>query len=133
MFRDVSKVARTGATDQSPKEPVKPIPGDALKPQGNACETLTPEVYRRRLEEQKKYYEPKPGTRSMDNGLQDPPTMPPVVTICPKTHAIPERTAEGHFFFEDFPEFKPNLSPQQVIQAGSFGGTYFRDISSAVT
>ena len=30
-------------------------------------------------------------------------------------------------------DFKPNLSPKQVIQMGSFGGTYFRDIYSSVT
>ena len=35
--------------------------------------------------------------------------------------------------FKDYPEFKPNLSPQQVIKMGSFGGTYFRPIYSSVT
>ena len=35
--------------------------------------------------------------------------------------------------FKDFPEFKPNLSPQQVLKMGSFGGTYFRPIYSSVT
>ena len=31
------------------------------------------------------------------------------------------------------PDFKPNLSPKEVLQAGSFGGGYFRDITSSVT
>ncbi len=30
-------------------------------------------------------------------------------------------------------EFRPNLSPKQVIRMGSFGGTYFRPIKSSVT
>jgi len=30
-------------------------------------------------------------------------------------------------------QFRPNRSPKEVIQAGAFGGTYFRDISSKAT
>ncbi len=33
--------------------------------------------------------------------------------------------------FSDYPEFRPNLTPGEVINLGSFGGTYFRDIFSA--
>ena len=35
--------------------------------------------------------------------------------------------------FEDHPEFRPNLTPKQVLQSGSFGGTYYRNIHSSVT
>lgn len=35
--------------------------------------------------------------------------------------------------FEDYPEFRPNLTPKQIFQLGSFGGTYWRPIYSSVT
>jgi hypothetical protein len=35
--------------------------------------------------------------------------------------------------FKDHPEFKPNLSPEQILKMGAFGGTYFRPIYSSVT
>ena len=34
--------------------------------------------------------------------------------------------------FPDFPAFRPNLTPAEVIQLGSFGGTYFRPIYSSI-
>jgi hypothetical protein len=45
---------------------------------------------------------------------------------------LPGRREDGSFIFEDFPEFLPNRSPQEILQAGSFGGTYFRPIKSSV-
>ena len=35
--------------------------------------------------------------------------------------------------FKDFPQFTPNVTPKDVLREGSFGGTYFRPIKSAVT
>ena len=35
--------------------------------------------------------------------------------------------------FEDYPQFKPNLTPRQIFKLGSFGGTYWRPIYSRVT
>jgi hypothetical protein len=35
--------------------------------------------------------------------------------------------------FKDQPDFRPNLTPAEVLQMGSFGGTYFRPIRSGVT
>ena len=51
----------------------------------------------------------------------------------PKKLIKPTRNSEGVFIFEDEPTFRPNMSPKEVIQAGSFGGTYFRPIRSGVT
>ena len=30
--------------------------------------------------------------------------------------------------FKDHPEFTPNLTPRQIFEYGSFGGSYFRDL-----
>jgi hypothetical protein len=38
-----------------------------------------------------------------------------------------------YYHFEDYPDFKPNLSPQEIFQLGSFGGTYWRPIHSSIT
>jgi len=38
----------------------------------------------------------------------------------------------NHIHFSDHPDFKPNLSPKDVLQKGSFGGTYYRPIYSQV-
>lgn len=35
--------------------------------------------------------------------------------------------------FKDYPEFRPNLTPREIFKLGSFGGTYWRPISSAIT
>ena len=39
----------------------------------------------------------------------------------------------GELIFEDFPQFKPNLTPKEIFSRGSFGGTYWRPIFSKVT
>ena len=35
--------------------------------------------------------------------------------------------------FNDYPEFTPNLTPEQMFRLGSFGGTYWRPIHSKIT
>ena len=42
------------------------------------------------------------------------------------------RKKNNRYYFADYPEFKPNLSPREMFQLGSFGGTYWRPIKSAV-
>mmetsp|Transcript_5852 Transcript_5852/g.11740 ORF Transcript_5852/g.11740 Transcript_5852/m.11740 type:complete len:347 (+) Transcript_5852:58-1098(+) len=67
---------------------------------------------------------------------KDPAIMPTFVPvkISRVTADAPTRDEEtGNFIFEDYPEFMPNRSPEQVLRGGSFGGTYFRNIISAVT
>ena len=67
---------------------------------------------------------------------KDPPMLPPAgvaVTGEIGSAPAPKRDAKtGRFSFSDHPEFKPNLSPEEVLRRGSFGGTYFRTIDSAV-
>jgi hypothetical protein len=43
------------------------------------------------------------------------------------------RDAEGRVIFEDWPDFTPNLTPREIFQSGSFGGSYWRPIRSSVT
>jgi hypothetical protein len=40
---------------------------------------------------------------------------------------------DGTIHFSDAPRFKPNLTPEEVLRQGSFGGYYFRPIASNVT
>ncbi|XP_041462574.1 uncharacterized protein LOC121413715 [Lytechinus variegatus] len=49
------------------------------------------------------------------------------------TESLPKRNAKGELVFQDYPEMRPNMTPKEVLQAGSFGGTYFRPIKSSVT
>lgn len=44
-----------------------------------------------------------------------------------------KRNSKNELIFKDFPEFRPNLTPREIFKMGSFGGTYWRPIHSAVT
>lgn len=47
---------------------------------------------------------------------------------------LPKRDPQtGNLIFPDYPAFTPNLAPKEVMQKGSFGGTYFRPIYSGIT
>ena len=46
---------------------------------------------------------------------------------------IVQRDKQGKLIFPEFADFKPNMTPKEVLQSGSFGGTYFRPIFSSVT
>jgi hypothetical protein len=49
-----------------------------------------------------------------------------------KKQSLPKRK-NGRLVFPAFPSFIPNLTPKQILQMGSFGGTYFRPIYSSIT
>mmetsp|Transcript_40068 Transcript_40068/g.125429 ORF Transcript_40068/g.125429 Transcript_40068/m.125429 type:complete len:315 (-) Transcript_40068:940-1884(-) len=65
---------------------------------------------------------------------KDPPVLPvDDAAELPRCEAAVKRDAKSREFkFPDHPEFRPNLSPEEVLRMGSFGGTYFRSIDSAV-
>jgi hypothetical protein len=42
-------------------------------------------------------------------------------------------TKQKKIYFSDYPEFTPNLTPKEIFQLGSFGGTYWRPIYSGIT
>lgn len=93
-------------------------------------------AYRSRLVSQKK------------DLYKDPPVLPPpCVTVEERFVSLPTRedgkkNNSGEFTFvcgEDtsianlLKDFKPNRSPEEILRAGAFGGTYFRPIVSSVT
>jgi hypothetical protein len=53
--------------------------------------------------------------------------------VRPDTAPLPRRRDDGTLSFAGHPDFTPNLAPYQVLQLGSFGGTYWRRIRSGVT
>jgi len=68
--------------------------------------------------------------------FKDPPVLPPTkIDVGTTQFGLPKRDPKSGVLF--FPgvtkEFTPNQSPEQVLRGGSFGGTYFRPIHSAVT
>jgi hypothetical protein len=58
---------------------------------------------------------------------------PTNISISQTTAPLPKRNKEdGSLKFTDYPTFRPNQTPREVIEAGSFGGCYFRPIVSAM-
>lgn len=49
------------------------------------------------------------------------------------TQPEPIRNVDGDFHFKDEARFRPNVSPEEIIRQGSFGGGYWRVIKSKKT
>lgn len=64
---------------------------------------------------------------------KNPPVLPPRVQVYEERKAAPKRNKNGELIFSDHKDFRPNLTPEEVLRAGAFGGTYFRSIVSGVT
>ena len=66
---------------------------------------------------------------------KDPPVLPVAgaVEVYDEVAPAPTRASNGDFSFKGHSDFKPNVSPEEVLRGGAFGGTYFRTITSAVT
>lgn len=45
----------------------------------------------------------------------------------------PKKNENGEIVFQDYPDFRPNVTPKDMIKAGIIGGGYYRPIHSAIT
>lgn len=63
----------------------------------------------------------------------DPKSVPgPEASVFDEKKELPTRRSNGVLVFKDYKSFQPNKTPREVIEAGAFGGCYFRPIESSV-
>jgi hypothetical protein len=122
----------TSWKEAAKQESTKQEPNEKEEDTGENALPKSVAVYRARLTCQKK------------DMYKDPPVLPPQsITIETSMCPLPKRDkATGSLTFQVGQEndvkkllkdFCPNRTPEEVLRAGSFGGTYFRPIASAVT
>lgn len=122
------------AADAESKTQKKKQDGGDADGDGGAAEGLPSSIptYKSRLVRQQK------------DLYKDPPALPPPkVIIEPAQCPLPKRDKKTGFLTflcgenKDISsllkDFHPNRTPEEIMRAGSFGGTYFRPIVSAVT
>ena len=74
--------------------------------------------------------EPSTSKRKTNDEPKDTNAKNPKIDL---TATVPHKNNNGQVAFTDWSDFRPNKTPAEVLQAGSFGGTYFRPIYSSVT
>jgi hypothetical protein len=97
------------------------IKGETMKSVKTSKNKMTT-AQRERIKEGKKPYRGNEGNKTAPTATELSERMP-----------LPTRNKHNELVFTDYPEFRPNLTPAEVLERGSFGGTYFRPITSAVT
>lgn len=91
---------------------------------------------RRKNEEEEETKTTRRGFTQMD-GIDPAEVAAPIAGIQANGRGWsgPEPTRDastGTLQFRDWPDFCPNMTPEEILRAGSFGGGYFRPIVSAV-
>jgi hypothetical protein len=123
------------AKEESPGEGTPKATGEAdgVALDGSTGLPTSQSAYRARLTKQKKEL------------YKDPPELPPPpVKIESEYCGLPKRDSKtASLTFECgktskhlgpwLQDFHPNRTPEEILRAGAFGGTYFRSIASAVT
>ena len=131
-LKDATATSSSSSSSKASSDPAGSSSSDS-SPRKTGLPTSIHE-YRTRLIQQKK------------DLYKDPPALPPSAVVVQhqmypliqlyksdKTYRF-EPGAESDAPTREFiRQFRPNVSPGQVLRGGAFGGTYFRSIHSAVT
>ena len=115
--------AEKAAAEKAIKASAKPTPTKSAQPS-----TKFQKEKKEKKEEKREKDRPK-SSSSSSSGMKSIS-----VEIYEKKEPIPKRDPmTNELIFPDYPTFRPNLTPKEVLLRGSFGGGYFRPIYSRVT